>query len=282
MDNPFIESDGTDHAYGKGPKYDKAFQKIQKAIVGLRSDSVFANVLSDYSDGADKIKRIVDLYWFEYINKHVLPVCEVIYDDLKKKKCTSPKKAFRFGSDDRLWIVNHKGLPEYKVFVQALQSANFIYFFTNNHDDYDHLHIRQFYNDYKIEDEYDERDEKDFKENIKKYGKKWALRQEYQMDEFANDVLKCPSPTRFSYKYFTAPKFKFRFEDSRDDGYVVSSRFAYMSGTMNSINNHTLLKCLFDSCLTQALTFLCGYKHHYQLSRYFDADGNFIPEPDDE
>ena len=267
---------------GKGPKHDAAVQQLDQIISALPLDeirftTVMAQLLLHYPSGTRNLSEITDWYWLGYINQYVLPVCHVIYDELQLRKKTSPKKAFRFGSDDRFWIVKHKGMPEYKCFVQGLQSASFIYFFDDNY-----LHIRQFYSDYEIKDKYDQKDETQFKKEVQKHGKKWALRQEYQMDEYANDVLNCPRPTRFSYKYFTSPKFKFRFEDSRDDGYVISTRYARMTNTIGAISQHTLMKCLFDSCLTQALVFLFGYKHHCYLSKYFDANGDFKPELDDE
>ncbi len=265
---------------GKGPKHDIAVQGLNQVLSGfsrgeVRLETALAQLLLKKSFGATAINGIVDWYWAGYVDQYVLPVCKIIYDTLEVKEKTSPSKSFRFG-DDRLWLVDHKGLPEYKVFVHALQSTNFIYFFNDRY-----LNVRQFFNEYKIRDEFDKRDEEDFKKDVQKHGKKWALRQEYQLDEYANDVLKSPAPTRFSYKYFTSPKFKFEYEDRRDPGYVISTRFASIE-SMNAVNNHSLLKCLFNSCLTQALSFLCGYQHHCYLSKYFDANGDFKPELDDE
>ena len=230
-----------------GPKTKAAVDKLEAAFQeAVKDRDVHSfNIIASFLIGRGffSFEQTLEKYWAHKFQQKIIPKMEKIYSFLKKDKCIEKQKREFNDMDDHVWMIPNR---TFKIVCHTMQSLNLIYIW-----DKQFFSVRRFWDELSVEKgHYDLDKNEDFKKAVAEKGINGAMRFG-NIDSYSDDVLKKPKPKKPSLKTFKKAKFKLRYNDCRDIGYLATYDF-YQKKVDRAINNDSFLEYLED-CYVQCL-----------------------------
>ena len=224
-----------------GPKTKAAVDKLETAFQeAVKDRSVHSfNIIASFliSRGFFSFEQTLEKYWGHKFQKNIIPEMEKIYAFLKKNKYTEKNKREFNNMDDHVWMIPNKTV---KVVCHSMQSSNLIYIWDDQF-----FSVRRFWDELSTEKgNYDIERNEEFKKAVAENGINGALRFG-NIDSYSDDVLGNPYPQKPSLKTFKKAKFKLRYNDCRDIGYIATYDF-HNKKIDRAVKNILLLEGLIE------------------------------------
>lgn len=200
----------------------RSVKKVADQIIPMlhnkaRLDHVFAEVFDRISCPTLYLEWTVGRFWSLRM-PFLLEDVEKIYAGLVSKK-HAEKKPFVAGSDTVFYVPDRKK----KVLVNTTQSSRFIYIWDKKQTPgFRHLHVRRFFDVWKAEDQWQKEEVTKFQCEVKKDGYKPAVQSAEMLSQYADDYEDTAYPQRYSLEHYKTEKFRLKYGDCRDNGYVLS------------------------------------------------------------
>jgi hypothetical protein len=202
---------------------------------GCRIDKVFFSCLDKVDCPSIWLRLTVEKFWGLQIAK-LIPDLDRIYAELVKQGAT--KESVISYSDDEAFFLP---CDTKKVFSHTGQTFRFLYIWDKDQTPgFRRLHIRRYYDIYNSsEDEWTEKQEKEFKKKVAKKGYKQAIiESESITEEWADDYQDNLYPYRYSLKHYIENGFKVKYGDVRDKGYIATWEEFAVNEVQGAMEHH--------------------------------------------
>lgn len=215
-----------DDSMGIGPKSDAAAKKVLKCLNGNRASSVLALVYEKLSCPSYDIELTLETFWANQI-RNIIPTLEKLYCELVNRNITEDNQYVFNDLDDHIWFVPDPRGENRRIFIHTAQNTNFIFVWDECCTDaelgrYGKLHVRRYWDVLpEPESQWEIKDDLEFKKQVEKHGKLWALR-ESGLERYSDDVLGNAYPQRPSLDFFKKSNYQFTYDDGRDVGYILT------------------------------------------------------------
>lgn len=250
-----------DELWGIGPKSEAASKRIFDLIRKECSENeinpaaLLGLVYDRFNCATLDLEWTLEKYWANQVRKFI-PDLERIYVKLVENGQTE-EACHEFNDlDDHVWYIPLTSDDNRRIFVHTSQNLNLIFVWDKSSVDnrYGKVHIRRYWDKFEIKDKWDEQEDQGFKDAVAKHGR-LAMLKEMNMDRFADDVLDKSYPTKPSFDYFKKNNFKFRYEDGRDLGYVLT--YSRLDNKVDwALSHHGILKIVFECYIPSIISSL--------------------------
>lgn len=205
------------------------FTKAEGFSGFMTVDSIISRLLIRFGSCGEDVNFQHVNWWMEKYVAHevdakLLPDLNKLYDVCVKHNLTEQNDLNHNDGDNTLFFIPH---DKYKIICTTSQNLNYIY----SWDKYE-LHIRRYYNKWKLKDDYDK------EENAEYVGIEFAIKNARDLvDNWADDVLGNRYVHRPSLDWYKQKDFEPCYKDSRDAGYVLSYRASLGGLTEAEVDN---------------------------------------------